>query len=121
MSALAGIEAEALGGDQKVEVDFFVADEELGDSGDEAGTTYRFVFKPVRRWGSSAFATLRAGDFEAWAQRVLTDGTYESAWQVLDPYLEQITELTAAWQQASGESLGKSQRSKPSRPNTRKR
>ncbi len=121
MSALAAIEAEALGGTEPVEVLFVVVDDELDEDGEETSTTHRFVFKSVRRWGASAFAALNAGAFDLWASKVLTDGTYETAWQVLDPYLEQITELVGEWEKASGDSLGKSRRSKPSSRSTRKR
>jgi hypothetical protein len=106
MAALEAVEADATAGDEPIEFEY---------------DGHRFSVMPPRKWRSSAYAALRAGDFESWASKVLTDGTYESAWQELDPDLDQIQDLVKAWQAGSGEDLGKSKRSATSSRSTRRR
>jgi hypothetical protein len=106
MAALEAVEAEAFAGDEDTEFTY---------------EGHRFSVLPPRKWRSSAYAALHAGNFELWASKVLTDGTYESAWKELDPDLDQIQHLVKAWQAGAGEDLGKSKRSAPSSRSTRRR
>lgn len=115
MSALSAVQAEALAGTDDIEVVFDVVGE------DDEVTSYVFSVAPVRRWKSSAHSALRQGDFETWASKVLTEGTYSSAWQALDPDLDQINAIFKAWEQAAGEDAPKRRPASPSSRTTRKR
>jgi hypothetical protein len=75
---------------------------------------------PPGRWKSRANTMLRQGDFDGWAQTVLSDVDAQT-WVDLDPTNEEVEAFFAAWKAAAGESVGKSSKSQPgSRPTPRR-
>ena len=58
---------------------------------------------PVMKWKTSALHALREGDIEAWAEKTLTNGSYE-LWQKVDPDMEQAEQFFTAWNAVTGES-----------------
>jgi len=66
---------------------------------------------PPGRWKTRANRALREGDFDAWAELVLSPDDYD-AWVDADPTNDDVEAFFAAWQDATGESRGKSSRSR---------
>lgn len=76
---------------------------------------------PVRQWRSSATRALREGDFDSWAEKCLTDDSYKTVWQDIDPTIEQVEQFFVNWQAATGTDPKASGRSRSSSKGTRRR
>lgn len=75
---------------------------------------------PAGRWRTRANKALRLGDFDEWAQIVLSDVDY-ALWVDADPTNDDVEAFFKAWQAESGENQGKSRPSTGSSRSTRKR
>lgn len=62
---------------------------------------------PRRRWRSSALLDLHQGNLEEWAKKCLHRPDYETTWVGLDPDLGEVEEMLKAWQELTGEDVGK--------------
>jgi len=72
---------------------------------------------PPGRWRTRANRALRAGDFDEWAEVVLSPQDY-AAWVEADPTNDDVEAFFRAWQQGSGENKGKSSASRRSSRST---
>lgn len=72
------------------------------------------------KWKTRANRALREGDFEGWAELVLSADDFE-AWCDADPTNDDVEAFFKAWQESTGENRGKSSRSTTSSRSTRKR
>lgn len=101
------------------------ADAETGTEGAEVllvttegeGT---ILIPPPGSWKARANRALATGDFFGWADLVLSDDD-ATLFSELDPTNDDVEAFFKAWQDASGESKGKSRRSTRSSGSTRKR
>lgn len=75
---------------------------------------------PVNLWKSSGMRALNQGDFETWAERVLSDKDYD-AWCEVDPNLDQINEFFESIGDQLGTDRGNSRASRRSSNRTRRR
>jgi hypothetical protein len=108
--ALAAVQADAEAGTGSVEVELVTA----------GGKGIVHVL-PVNKWKASVVRAMRAGDFDVWAEKALDGTDYADVWTKLDPDMDEITELFAAWNQASGQDSGKSSASSRSSKTTARR
>lgn len=58
---------------------------------------------PLRQWRTSGIKALREGDFETWASKCLTPESWP-VWQRIDPTLDEVETMFAAWSTATGQS-----------------
>ncbi|MFC8273744.1 hypothetical protein ACFUJR_14725 [Streptomyces sp. NPDC057271] len=75
---------------------------------------------PPGAWRQSWQRKLKAGDFDAFLEDVLSPASYE-LYLDLDPTNDEVGELLSVAGEAAGEPLGKSGGPKPSSRSTRKR
>jgi hypothetical protein len=75
---------------------------------------------PPGRWKSRANTMLREGNFDGWAEITLSDGDW-ARWVEADPTNDDVEAFFAGWQDAAGETVGKSSKSRSgSRPTPRR-
>ena len=108
-SELEAIRAEADSAPEGVFVDLVTEDGEA-----------ELLVPPPGKWKSRAQTFLGQGMYDLWAQLTLTAEDFK-AWRELDPTLDEATAFLERWQEAAGQSLGKSRASRRSSKNTRKR
>jgi len=75
---------------------------------------------PPGRWRTRANRALRVGDFDEWAELVLSGQDY-AAWVEADPTNDDVETFFRAWKDASGEDKGKSSASQRSSRSTARR
>lgn len=85
----------------------------------EAGE-FSVMVPPPGRWRTRANRALRQGDFDEWAELVLSAEDYAS-WVEADPTNDDVSRFFEAWGEATGENRGKSRRSTSSSRSTAKR
>lgn len=74
---------------------------------------------PAGRWKTRANTMLRDGNLDGWAQITLSAEDW-ATWSELDPTNDDAGAFFAAWQEAAGETVGKSSKSPSgSRPTPR--
>lgn len=109
MGALEAVEAEAETPAEGPTVDLVT----------EAGT-FPITIPPPGRWKSRANTALRVGDFDGWADLVLSEAD-AAAWADADPTNDDVEAFFKAWQDVSGENRGKSRPSQRSSRSTARR
>lgn len=65
---------------------------------------------PVGQWRSRSLRDLRQGDFDTWAEAVLSEEDY-ATWQRVDPTVDEVNSFFASIRGGLGLDKGKSQRS----------
>jgi len=75
---------------------------------------------PPGRWKTRANRALREGDFDGWAELVLSPEDFD-AWVDADPTNDDVEAFFTAWQEATGESRGKSSPSRNGSKGTARR
>lgn len=81
---------------------------------------FEVTVPPPGRWRSRANRALSDGNFDVWAEIVLSEEDYDT-WCEADPVLDDVEAFFTAWKHASGESRPKSSRSSRSARSTRRR
>jgi hypothetical protein len=109
-SALEAVQAEAdLPDDGSVVV-------ELSTDEGKAGIT----IPPAGQWKTRATRALTGGNFDEWAEIVLSDADF-ATWVDLDPTLDDVSRFFTEWQASSGADLGKSRSLRTSLRSTARR
>lgn len=80
----------------------------------------KITIPPAGQWKTRATRALTSGDFDEWAEIVLSDADYQQ-WVDLDPTLDDVSRFFTNWQASTGADLGKSRSSKRSLRSTAKR
>jgi hypothetical protein len=75
---------------------------------------------PPGKWRTRANRALREGDFDSWAELVLSAEDFDS-WIEADPTNDDVEAFFKAWADVTGESRGKSSTSAASSRSTRRR
>lgn len=75
---------------------------------------------PLNKWRSSAMRALNTGDFETWAEKVLTDDDYDT-WMDVDPTVDEINEFFESISDGLGVDRGNSRASRRQSGTTKKR
>jgi len=75
---------------------------------------------PQRLWRTSAMDALNSGRFSAWAEKCLTEDSYD-IWEDVDPTMEEIEEFFAAVGEANGMSPLESRRLRRSAARARRK
>lgn len=75
---------------------------------------------PPGKWRTRANRALREGNFDVWAETVLSEKDVET-WAAADPTNDDMEEFFRAWKELSGEDQGKSSASRRSSRSTARR
>lgn len=78
------------------------------------------IVPPPGKWRTTANRALREGDFDLWAELVLSEDDYR-AWLDAEPVNDDVEKFFEAWGDASGENSGKSRPSQRSSKGTARR
>lgn len=81
---------------------------------------FEVTVPPAGTWRTLANRALRQGDFDEWAELVLTEDDYDT-WCEAETTLADVEDFFTAWKQATGESRPKSSRRQGSSRSTRRR
>lgn len=71
----------------------------------------KITVPPPGRWKSRANTMLREGNFDGWAQVTLSEDDW-GQWCEVDPTNDDVEAFFQSWQEAAGETVGKSSRSR---------
>lgn len=75
---------------------------------------------PAGKWKTRATRALTSGNFDEWAEIVLSDTDYQT-WVDLDPTLDDVSRFFTDWKTSTGADLGKSRNSRSSLRSTARR